>query len=130
MTAKCCCGNSAISPIGEPTTNAICHCNNCRARTGSAFGWSTYFVEAAIKSVSGPLNEYVIQGPNPQIRYFCAICGTTLFWKTETIQGKVGVAGGCFTDPVMTEPQESYADDFRSGWVKLPASCECHDLGG
>jgi len=36
--ALCCCGACSIEVEGDPAINAICHCANCKRRTGSAFG--------------------------------------------------------------------------------------------
>lgn len=40
MKASCCCGKSTIEAEGPVRLNAICHCENCKRRTGSALGWS------------------------------------------------------------------------------------------
>ncbi|WP_444972210.1 GFA family protein [Zooshikella harenae] len=36
-TAECCCGACTVSVQGNPVILAICHCKNCKKRTGSAF---------------------------------------------------------------------------------------------
>ena len=36
--AVCCCGQATIEVEGEPAIHAVCHCDNCKRRTGSAFG--------------------------------------------------------------------------------------------
>ena len=60
--AKCCCGACSIDVEGDPALNALCHCLNCKRRTGSAFGWSAYFADAAVKGHSGDLRVYEIAG--------------------------------------------------------------------
>jgi len=37
-TATCCCGSASITVKDDPILNGICHCNDCKRRTGSAFG--------------------------------------------------------------------------------------------
>lgn len=39
-TATCCCGQTSIEVSGEPVFHCVCHCDNCKRRTGSAFGVS------------------------------------------------------------------------------------------
>ena len=79
--ATCCCGACSIEVEGEPELNALCHCANCKKRTGSAFGWSAYFADGRVVGRSGDFRVYEIAGAHPQQRWFCAACGSTLFWK-------------------------------------------------
>ena len=51
-TAMCCCGSVSIELEDDVKLNALCHCDNCRKRTGSAFGHSLYFSRSALVSVS------------------------------------------------------------------------------
>lgn len=44
-TATCCCWQASIGVEGEPKIHLVCHCNNCKKRTGSAFGISAYFAD-------------------------------------------------------------------------------------
>jgi hypothetical protein len=62
--ASCCCGICLIEVEGEPAINGVCHCLNCKKRTGSAFGWSSYFAAQVLRT-SGAFESYVIGGPNP-----------------------------------------------------------------
>jgi len=52
MVARCCCGELEINVSGEPTKHGICHCDNCKKRTGSAFGISVYFSKGNMSGVS------------------------------------------------------------------------------
>jgi hypothetical protein len=40
MTATCACGQATISVNALATMHGVCHCPNCKRRTGSAFGIS------------------------------------------------------------------------------------------
>ena len=118
-TARCCCRACEVVVEGDPFINAVCHCGNCKRRTGSAFGWSVYFGDPQIMSVTGDLRLY----ENPargQTRSFCAACGTTLFWVSEDAPGVTGFAGGCFENPPIPEPNTRAEPDQRCPWVNLP----------
>jgi hypothetical protein len=117
--ASCNCGACIIEVDGEPTLNAICHCNSCKRRTGSAFGWSAYFLDSGIVSRSGPLSAYGVKGPPPTTRWFCSKCGTTMIWESEGA-GQTGFAGGCFDETPLPDPNISAYDDRRCAWVGLP----------
>jgi hypothetical protein len=120
-TAYCCCRDCAITVEGEPTLNSLCHCASCKRRTGSAFGWSAYFPDDKIVSVAGTLNVYAKQGEAGYNRFFCARCGTTLYWKSfGFLPGDTGIAAGCFVDDPLPEPKLSATDGGRCAWVALP----------
>jgi hypothetical protein len=119
--ATCCCGQCAIEVASEPAVNGICHCANCKKRTGSAFGWSCYFRDDQVLRTAGDFRIYEIAGANPQQRHFCAACGTTLFWKARYFPGLTGIAGGCFVDAPLAAPSVTVSNDGRCAWVGLPA---------
>lgn len=120
-TATCCCGSASIEAEGEPALNGICNCSSCKKRTGSAFGWSVYFADAQIKSKSGDMHVYAKPGPSGYDRFFCANCGTTLYWKSFAFMPEhTGIAGGCFVDDPVPDPLFSAQDATRCRWVGLP----------
>ncbi|RTZ69437.1 MAG: hypothetical protein DSZ35_02565 [Verrucomicrobia bacterium] len=41
--ATYCCEKAGVEVEDEPDIYTVCHCDNCRKRTGSAFGVSAYF---------------------------------------------------------------------------------------
>ncbi|MFZ4604584.1 MAG: GFA family protein [Caulobacterales bacterium] len=119
--ARCCCGEASITVAGEPIFNAICHCGSCRRRTGTAFGWSVYFPDAAIVERAGEASVYAKGGDAPFERSFCVRCGTTLYWKSATFLAEcTGIAGGCFDDPPAPEPALSASETQRRHWICLP----------
>ena len=124
-TATCCCKSISITLEGEPQFNGICHCDNCKRRTGSAFGWSAYFTDTQVKGMTGTAASYEVD--EEQTRYFCAVCGTTLYWKTGLFQGLTGVAGGCFTEAALPAPNASYRHKNSCAWVELPQDWSFHD---
>ena len=119
--ASCCCGACGVEVQGDPDLNAICHCNNCKRRTGSAFGWSAYFADDRVTSRSGDFRLYEIAGANPQQRWFCAVCGSTVLWKVAWRPHETGIAGGCFVDPPLPEPTVTVSNNGRCAWLGLPA---------
>lgn len=119
--AHCCCGSCSTEVEGDPVLNAICHCADCRRRTGSAFGWSAYFADERVTARTGALVLYEITGTNPQRRWFCAVSGTTLLWKADAWPARTGVAGGGFTDIPLPEPSATVSNNGRCTWLGLPS---------
>ena len=120
-TAKCCCGDCSITVEDEPSFNAVCHCASCKKRTGSAFGWSAYFPDDKVIEKTGAVLVYAKHGEAGYNRYFCARCGTTLYWKSFSFfADHTGVAGGCFADDPLPAPELSAFEVSRCVWVGLP----------
>ena len=107
MTATCACGQASITVSALPTMHGVCHCTNCKRRTGSTFGISAYVDKTAVVQKSGEAKVYAFHHTaqkHDQERHFCASCGTTLFWYLSAAPESIGVAGGCFADEAMPEP--------------------------
>ncbi|HEX3407284.1 MAG TPA: GFA family protein [Caulobacteraceae bacterium] len=118
--ARCCCQACEIAAEGEPLLNAICNCDNCKRRTGSAFGWSAYFPDDKLAQPRGELSRYELPHMSAE-RFFCGRCGTTLFWRsTAFMPGHTGIAGGCFTETPLPDPAVSATDARRCAWITLP----------
>ncbi len=119
--ASCCCGASEPEVDAEPVMNAICHCDSCKRRTGSAFGWSAYFPDEAVLARRGPLTLYEPKSALRTQRWFCGACGTTLLWSSaDFMPGHTGVAGGCFVADPLGAPTITATDAKRCAWVGLP----------
>ncbi len=123
MTATCACGQASITVNAAPLMHGICHCTNCKRRTGSAFGISAYFARSAVVAQVGETSVYALRNTahdQDQERHFCNRCGTTLFWYVSTLPDRVGIAGGCFADEGIGDPTYSTTDRKRAHWLRLP----------
>ncbi|MFL0797663.1 MAG: GFA family protein [Cellvibrionaceae bacterium] len=126
-TAECCCGQSTITVEGEPLFHGVCHCDNCKKRTGSAFGISTYFTKEQVVKSEGTTGRYRLhheQLNHDQERCFCANCGTTLYWMISTMPDRIGIAGGCFIQQPLNEPTAVVSSSKQCAWVTLPEQWE------
>lgn len=121
-TGRCCCGVSSVSVCGDPSLVAICHCDDCRRRGGSAFGWSAYFPSEQVEGPDGDLAEYNPSIDAPQTRWFCRSCGTTLAWRTGRFPDMIGVAVGVLPAGSLPPPAIGNKASACVDWVTLPAS--------
>jgi len=124
--AHCCCGDATIDVKGEPAIHAVCHCNNCKARTGSAFGISAYFNNDQILKISGETKIYAVHSVGEQERHFCPRCGTLLYWTYDYYNNMTGIAGGCFTQEPLGEPTMTVCNADKYPWVTLPENWEIY----
>lgn len=121
--AQCACGQATLEVKGEPELSGICHCDNCKRRTGSAFGWSAYFNNDQFTRSAGNFSEFDVDIDPPQKRFFCTRCGSTLFGKTQSLPHLIGIAGGIFVDDPLSAPDRSYQSESKIDWCPLPLSC-------
>lgn len=124
-TARCACGACSIEVSGTPLAHAVCHCDNCKRRTGSAFGVSLYFRKQDVASVKGDMTLYALHNSarnEDQERFFCKTCGTTLYWHSSSYPDFVGIAGGCFAREVPGEPNINASPSKKLAWVAIPES--------
>jgi hypothetical protein len=122
-TAHCACGGVSITLAGEPDYHALCHCTNCKRRTGSAFGISAYFKKGAVVEKKGETKAYAFHNKlqdHDQERHFCPTCGSTLYWYNSTYPDLVGIAGGCFADADLDSPTMSVTHAKKLPWLHLP----------
>ena len=124
-TAECACGRARIAVLGAPSIYGVCHCTNCKRRTGSAFGISSYFNRNEVVGTEGELSVYSFHHAaqnHDQARYFCSSCGTTLYWYNSALPELIGIAARCFGEDPPGEPQLSVTHAKSYPWVGLPES--------
>ena len=68
---------------------------------------------------TGKSDVYEVNADFKQQRNFCVNCGTTLFWKVDSLPYFTGIAGGCFTDNKVLEPTHTNNDKSKCPWVNL-----------
>ncbi|MFC7047827.1 GFA family protein [Emcibacter nanhaiensis] len=118
--AQCCCGACVVEVSSEPALHGVCNCNNCKKRTGSAFGISAYFWAEDVRVVSDNTAIYALSNDHgKQERHFCRNCGTTLYWQVEIFAGMTGVAGGCFAEDPLPDPTFYAMLDNKCAWVSF-----------
>ena len=123
-TAICACGQASITVASNPEMHGVCHCTDCKRRTGSAFGISSYFPKASVVEVAGETTIYAFHHADQnhdQERHFCSKCGTTLFWYVSALPNMIGIAAGCFADDGLPEPTYSVTHGKKEKWLTLPS---------
>ncbi len=129
-TATCACNATSISVSDEPEIYSVCHCTNCKRRTGSAFGISTYFPRKNVVQIAGETQVYSfhhVAQNHDQERHFCKVCGTTLFWYLSALPELIGIAGGCFAEQNLGEPKMSVTHAKKLAWLTLPCTWKTHE---
>ena len=82
IKGRCLCGAVSYSANGVPPYVIECHCSQCRRQSGHRYAF-----------VDGRISQSAIHGEDKVSWYsatrdgkrgFCSICGSTLFWKSDT----------------------------------------------
>jgi len=100
IQGSCLCGAVRLE-IQEPLEHApeACHCTQCRKQTGSFL--IAINVRRSALHVRGLESVTWYQSSEKVQRGFCAVCGSTLFWKPTIVDYEwTGVAMGSIDTPL------------------------------
>jgi hypothetical protein len=120
--AECACGQLSAVCAGEPFRVSVCHCLDCKRRTGGAFSFNARFPEADV-SIEGRANEFtrISDEGNRATFAFCPDCGCTVHYRLEVQPGVVAIPAGAFADPAFPQPFVSVYENRRCAWVEIVA---------
>ncbi|MGE0741846.1 MAG: GFA family protein [Hyphomonadaceae bacterium] len=114
--AQCQCGALKAEAAGQAESVVACSCGACQRRSGSAFGVGLYYSRDKV-ALSGEAREFVrvADSGNPFHSFFCAACGTTLYWYSARDPNRT------FNDPQLQRPDRTVFDENKHAWVSFPA---------
>jgi hypothetical protein len=123
----CSCGAVRFQLSDDPLWTNICHCNACKKRTGSAFGFSVVVDKANVKEFSGQTKTFIRTGESGKsVRYdFCPNCGTTLRWQVELLPNRQVFAGGAFDDADQFQIVSEMYTDQALPWSRIGRELAC-----
>lgn len=124
-TASCRCGQLRATAAGEPVRVSVCHCLNCKKRSGSAFAVQARWPKAQVR-IEGPSRTFVkvADSGNRATFHFCPECGSDVYYE---IDGKfdnkfndlVAIPVGAFDDPFFASPDYSVWEQRKHAWVEI-----------
>lgn len=119
--AQCSFGQLCVKCDGHPVKVSICHGDDCRRRTGSAFGLSAFFLSDRVE-VEGESKLFSRNSDSGSrvMFHFCPSCGSTVYWEPARKPDMIGVAVGAFADASFPMPDQSVWDDKRHAWIRFP----------
>ena len=123
--ATCSCRQLMLRTTEEPLRVSICHCHACQRRTGSVFGVQARFREGSVV-IRGHATAYVRRGDTGQSAtfHFCPVCGSTLYYRFDSVEGLIGVPVGAFANPAFPAPNISVFEECMHPWVTVPEGIE------
>lgn len=122
-TATCSCGQLQATCRGEPARVSVCHCLDCKKRTGSAFSYNATYPADQVET-RGRFRTFTRTSDEGYWgRFsFCPECGTTTFYEIERRPGMITVPAGGFAEVDFPEPTVSVYDERRHPWLQLAPS--------
>jgi hypothetical protein len=119
--ASCRCGQLKATAAGEPVRVSVCHCLNCKKRSGSAFAVQARWPKAQVR-IDGASKTFVMvaDSGNRATFHFCPECGSDVYYE---IDGKfddlVAIPLGAFDDPWFANPRFSVWEERKHDWVEI-----------
>ena len=120
-TASCRCGQLKVTVTGEPVRMSVCHCLNCKKRSGSAFAAQARWPaeQVTIEGRSGSFVKVADSG-NPATFHFCPECGSDVHYDINgKFDGLVAIPLGAFDDPYFLQPRFSVWEERKQDWVEI-----------
>jgi hypothetical protein len=132
-TASCRCGQLRATVTGEPVRVSVCHCLNCKKRSGSAFAVQARWPSAQVQ-IEGQSKTFAIvaDSGNRATFHFCPECGSDVYYE---IDGKfddkfndlIAIPVGLFDDPFFATPSYSVWEQRKHDWVEIVGPDIEHD---
>jgi hypothetical protein len=125
-TASCRCDQLKATAMGDPVRVSVCHCLDCKKRSGSAFSaqarWPSETVTTEGKSKTW---FHFADSGNKITHHFCPDCGSTVYYVIEgKFDGLIAIPLGAFDDPYFTSPRFSVWEERKHDWVKILGEVE------
>lgn len=128
-TASCRCGQLKATASGDPVRVSVCHCLDCKKRTGSAFAVQARWPSAQVK-IEGEAKTWTGTGDsgNRITFHFCPDCGSDVHYEIEgKFNDLVAIPLGAFDDPYFAQPGFSVWERRKHDWLDVSADVERRD---
>ena len=120
-TASCRCGQLRAITTGEPVRVSVCHCLDCKKRSGSAFAAQARWPKEQV-TVEGNSKTFVniADSGNRRTFHFCPECGSDVHYEIEgKFEGLIAIPLGAFADPYFESPRFSVWEHRKHDWVEI-----------
>lgn len=124
-TASCRCGKLSVTVSGDPVRVSVCHCLNCKKRSGSAFAVQARWPKEHV-NIHGESKTFVIvaDSGNRGIFHFCPDCGSDAYYEIDgkvddRLKDLIAVPLGAFDDPYFLSPRFSVWEGRKCDWLEI-----------
>lgn len=124
-TASCRCGQLRATAAGEPVRVSVCHCLDCKKRSGSAFAVQARWPIDRVR-IEGRSKTFVntADSGNRITFHFCPDCGSDVHYEIDgrfdaKFDGLIAIPLGAFDDPYFASPGFSVWEERKNDWVEI-----------
>lgn len=120
-TASCRCGQLKVTVTGDPVRLSVCHCLNCKKRSGSAFAVQARWPADQVR-IQGLSKGFVLTADsgNRATFHFCRECGSDVHYEINgKFDGLIAIPLGAFDDPYFASPKFSVWEERKNAWVDI-----------
>ena len=120
-TASCRCGQLKATATGEPVRVSVCHCLNCKKRSGSAFAVQARWPAEQVM-IEGQSQAHVMVADSGKSAtfHFCPDCGSDVYYENSgKFDGLIAIPLGTFDDPYFGIPEYSVWEQRKQDWVEI-----------
>lgn len=124
--ASCRCGQLRATTSGEPVRVSVCHCLDCKKRSGSAFAVQARWPAERV-TIEGQSKSWskLTDSGNRISFHFCPDCGSDVHYAIEgKFAGLVAIPLGAFEDPYFVRPSFSVWEKRKHDWVDVSGDVE------
>ena len=131
ITGSCLCGHVRFVYTGEIGPATICHCEDCRKASGSAFHVGVGIDASEFDVVSGKPTGFTKQADsgNEITRYFCAECGSPVYSVLPSRPGLVFVKASALDNPNHVKPAYEIWVSSSVPWSRIAPDVQSFDQG-
>jgi hypothetical protein len=106
---------------------SVCHCLECKRRTGSAFSAQARFLEENVK-VIGEFRTFTRTADSERsLTYrFCPSCGSTVVYQIDVLPDFIAIPLGAFGDEQFPAPAYSNYERRKRLWVGITGDGVVH----
>jgi hypothetical protein len=116
----CLCGGVRYSASSEPALVGVCHCDDCRKFSGSAFSFLVAIEKSSLE-VRGTLKTYsnIADTGRPIFRSFCPDCGSSVVEESASHPGYIIVNAGTLDFPACVSPSIELYCHNALPWIQI-----------
>src|SRR3546814_2411854 len=95
---------------GEPIRVSVCHCRECKARSGSAFAAQVRFPAEQVRiegEAKAKMWQYTGDSGNTADFFFCGICGSGVWYRARPYHDAYAIPLGNFRSEEHTSELQS-----------------------
>ena len=121
VPGRCRCGRVRFVLREEPISFYLCHCTDCQAESGSAFGQTMGVRREAIEAIEGPARDHTIEREDGR-HSFVSYCGNclTVMWQYSAQMPQIrGLNAGSLDSSADLRPYGNMWTRSAHPWVAL-----------